>query len=72
MLRNVVVDDVAAAGDAVMSGSDVVLLLPPGADPGPLPTGPGRLAVMVGDPGDPQTLEAAEAMFAELFPHRTG
>ena len=70
MFRSVVVDDVITALELVASGSDVVLLLPPGAKPGPFPDGPGRLAVMVGDPRDPETLAAAEAMYTELFSPR--
>jgi hypothetical protein len=69
-LRCVVVDDVGAAFALVWSGSDVVLLLAPGVDPGPLPEGPGRLAVMVGEAGDADAVAAAEAMYAELFPRR--
>ena len=67
MLRPVVVDDVTAALELVSSGSDVVLLLPPGVVPGRFPDGPGRLAVMVGEPADPEAIAAAEAMYAELF-----
>ena len=70
MLRPVVVDDVAAAFELVSSGSDVVLLLRPGVVPGRFPEGPGRLAVMVGEPGDPDAVAAAEAMYAELFSQR--
>lgn len=65
-----VVHDVGAAFAMVSSGSDVVLLLAPGVDPGPLPEGPGRLAVMVGEPGDADAVAAAQAMYAELFPSR--
>ena len=64
-----VVDDPATALALVAAGAKVVLVLPEGAQPGPLPEqGPGRLAVMVGDPGDPATLAAAEAMHSEIFP----
>ena len=65
-----VVDDLATALELVASGSDVVLVIPEGADPGPLPVGAGRLAVMVGDPTDPATITAAKAMHAELFSPR--
>jgi len=60
-------EDVSVAFALVFSGSNVVLVIPEGFDPGPLPDGPGRLAVMVGEPGDPATRAAAAAMDAELF-----
>ena len=66
----IVVDDVTAASDLVASGFDVVLVIPEGSDPGPLPEGPGRLAVMVGDPLDAETRSASVAMYAELFAPR--
>lgn len=66
-----VVDDVTAASELVASGFEVVLVVPEGSDPGPLPEGPGRVAVMIGDPGDPEVRAAAEAMHAELFPPRS-
>ena len=62
-----VVDEVDAAVEMVASGANVVLVIAEGNDPGPLPEGPGRLAVMVGDLSDPATRMAAEAMHAELF-----
>lgn len=65
-----VVDDMAAASELVASGSDVVLLVAEDSEPGALPDGPGRLAVMVGDPGDPGTVAAAKAMYSELFARR--
>jgi hypothetical protein len=65
-----VVDDIATAFALVASGTDVVLMVPEDADCGPIPEGPGRLAVMVGHPADPATRAAAEAMHAELFAPR--
>ena len=62
-----VVDEVAAAVGMVASGANVVLVIAEGTNPGRLPEGPGRLAVMVGDLADPETRAAAEAMHAELF-----
>ena len=71
--RSVVLDDPSAAAEAVAAGADVVLILPPGWT-GPPETveiasrGPGRLAPMVGEPGDPVVRRAAAEMEAELFP----
>lgn len=62
-----VVDDLPEALRLVASGENVVLVLAEGVDPGPLPVGPGRVAVMVGDIRDPATRDAADAMHAELF-----
>lgn len=65
-----VLDDPAAARTALAQGSDVVLILAPDvemADRQPGPPGPGRLAVMVGDPADPAVRRAAGEMDAELF-----
>jgi 3-hydroxy-3-methylglutaryl CoA synthase len=68
-----VVTDVATALGAVAEGTDVVLLA--GADDAAgaleaaaaLPAGAGRLAVLVGDPGGADDLDAAVAMAAEVF-----
>jgi F420-dependent methylenetetrahydromethanopterin dehydrogenase len=69
----VVLDDPAAAAAATAGGADVVLIVAPsaGAPGGPAAavpgSGPGRLAVLVGDPADPAVRRAAEEMDAELF-----
>lgn len=63
-----VVDDLEAALRLVGSGANVVVILPEGTQCGELSEGPGRLAVLVGDPEDPASREAASAMDAELFP----
>lgn len=61
-----VVDDERAAGEAVRAGRDVVLITA-GGTPGPAASGPGRLAVMIGDRRDPAVVAAAQEMDAELF-----
>jgi hypothetical protein len=64
----VVVDDWDEAVRLLVEGHSVVLLLDVDARPcGPVPAGPGRLAVFVGSPSDPAAWEAARAMAAELF-----
>jgi len=62
-----VVDDVSTAFGLVGEGRSVVLILAAGRQIGPLPEVPGRLAVIIGDPGEAATHAAAEAMDAELF-----
>ncbi|MGH9057386.1 MAG: hypothetical protein ACRDYY_16240 [Acidimicrobiales bacterium] len=63
-----VVDDPAEAARLVAAGQAVVLIVAEGVMlRGGWPAGPGRMAVMVGDAGDPAVREAAEAMAAELF-----
>lgn len=62
-----VVGNLSQAIELVRSGSNVVLVVPEEIDLGLLPDGPGRLAVMVGDPGAPATWAAAESMAADLF-----
>jgi hypothetical protein len=67
----VVVDDVAAAVEFLAGGINVVLVIDPGcAQVEVPPDGPGRLAVLVGRPADPEVLAAAEEMAAELFGDR--
>ncbi|MGH7085978.1 MAG: hypothetical protein ACREFN_13420 [Acetobacteraceae bacterium] len=61
-----VVDDPAEAARLVAAGHAVVLIVAEGVAGG-WPAGPGRMAVMVGDAGDPAVREAAQAMAAELF-----
>jgi hypothetical protein len=64
----VVVDDEEEAGRLVAQGYDVVLLVDGAAPPvGPVPAGPGRLALFVGSPSDPGAWDAARAMARELF-----
>lgn len=67
-VRQVVVDDPDVAIRLVGAGANVVLIVSEGAVHGEAPDGPGRLAILVGDPGDPATRAAAAAMDAELFP----
>jgi hypothetical protein len=63
-----VVDDVTAAAALVATGVHVVLVTDNTSAGVVLPVdGPGRLAVLVGSPEDPETRVAAEAMAAELF-----
>jgi hypothetical protein len=62
-----VVAELGAALRLVASGADVVVMVHEGAPVVEHVVGPGRLAVMVGDPRDPATRAAAEAMEAELF-----
>lgn len=62
-----VTENVSEAAELVRSGASVVLVVPAEVDLGPLPDGPGRLAVMIGDPHEAGTRAAAEAMAAELF-----
>lgn len=57
-----------AAFRLVGSGANVVVIVPEGIEWREVSAGPGRLAVLVGDPGDPATRAAAAAMDAELFP----
>jgi hypothetical protein len=59
--------DRPSAATATAAGTDVVLVLPEGVPVALRPSGPGRLAVMVGDPTDPAALAAAAAMGAEVF-----
>jgi hypothetical protein len=63
----VVVDDAGSALALVAAGERVVLVVTPDAPAVLDPGGPGRLAVMVGDPADPAVRAAARAMDAELF-----
>lgn len=63
-----VVDDLGTALRLVESGANVVVIVPEGTECGEPPEGPGRLAVLVADPEDPASREAASAMDAELFP----
>jgi hypothetical protein len=63
-----IVDDPAAAAALVARGVNVVLVTDNPATDVILPAdGPGRLAVLVGSPQDPEVRVAAEAMAAELF-----
>lgn len=63
-----VVDDIEVALSALAAGEAVVLIVEPDAPAlGEIRQGPGRLAVMVGSPGDPAVRRAAEAMDRELF-----
>jgi hypothetical protein len=63
-----VVDDQEEAARLVSEGRNVVLLVDRAATPiGPVPSGPGRLAVFVGSPADPASWDAARAMASELF-----
>lgn len=54
---------------AVAAGGNVVWITDPATEATPRrdAPGPGRMAVMVGDPGDPAVWAAAAAMEAELF-----
>ncbi len=61
-----VVDDRETALALTMQGTDVILVVAAGA-PAAVSAGPGRLALMVGDPGDPAVAAAAAEMNAELF-----
>lgn len=68
-----VVDDLTEAARLVAEGGNVVLVVD--ATDGPewrWPQGPGRFAVLVGDPNDPAVREAAAAMEAELWAGRAG
>lgn len=69
-VRPMVVDDLSTALKLAVSGVNVVVVVPEGVECGELPEGPGRLAVLVGDPADPASRAAAAAMDAELFPDR--
>ena len=69
-VRRMVVDDLSAALELAISGANVVVILPEGVECDELPQGSGRLAVLVGDPGDATSRAAAAAMDAELFPDR--
>lgn len=60
----VVATDAAEAAVCLEQGSRLVLISGDEFGPSPLP---GRMAVMVGDPGDTAVLKAAEEMAAELF-----
>jgi hypothetical protein len=63
-----VVEDQAEAARLVRDGERVVLILDPAAGPlGEWPEGPGRLALLVGTPGDPEVRAAAAEMAAELW-----
>jgi F420-dependent oxidoreductase-like protein len=68
-----VVTEVAEALAALGAGASVVLVADPDVAAGAreaataLPGAPGRLAVMIGDPGDEGTRAAARAMAEELF-----
>ena len=61
-----VVDEPEAALRLLGDGRDVVFVVPDGSPP-LRPPGPGRLAVMVGDPEDGDVLAAAAEMERELF-----
>ena len=61
-----VVDDPGEAARLVGSGADVVLVTAGAGHPAGTP-GPGRLAVMVGDPADRRVAAAAAEMDRELF-----
>jgi hypothetical protein len=64
----VVVDDQEEATRLVAEGRSVVLLVDVDAPPiGPVPEGPGRLALFVGVLSDPASWDAARAMAQELF-----
>ena len=64
----VVVDDVAAVAALVARGVNVVLVTEDASAGLALPLdGPGRVAVLVGAPGDPEVRMVAEMMAAELF-----
>jgi hypothetical protein len=58
--------DAEEAHQLSRSGIDVVLVVAPGAAVAE-PPGPGRVAVLVGDPADPATQAAAAEMEVELF-----
>lgn len=68
-----VVIEVGEAAAGIAAGHDVVLILAPGEEVPPhlLASGPGRLALLIGDPDDPSDLEAATEMVTELFEHGT-
>ena len=67
-MTSVIVDDVEVARARVAEGESVVLILEAGAPTlGEIRQGPGRLAVIVGSPSDPEVRRAAEAMARELF-----
>ncbi len=61
-----VVDEPEAALRLLGDGRDVVFVVPDGSPP-LRPPGPGRLAVMVGDPEDGRVAAAAAEMDEELF-----
>jgi hypothetical protein len=64
----VVVHNLAAAAEFLAEGINVVLVAEVTGEQLDLPAdGPGRLAVLVGSPGDPHVRRVAEAMAAELF-----
>lgn len=66
-LGAVISRDVAEAELLVSTGATVVLIVAPVDQVVCPPPAPGRLAVMVGDPGDPHVQRAAAEMAAELF-----
>lgn len=57
--------DPQRAAEGASRGGAVVLIVAPGPVAGT--ARPGRLAVLVGDPGDPAVWQAAAAMESELF-----
>jgi len=62
----VVTADPAEARAGLARGDRVVLIVGPEGLPSALPARPGRLALMVGDPAEPEVRAAARAMEAEL------
>jgi len=69
----VVVDDAEEAATLLRQGLDVVLILSEGDLPVDLRReGPGRVAVLVGDPASPVVRDAARAMYEELFGRSPG
>ena len=62
-----VVDDPEAAAALVAAGSLVVLIAPPASAHPAWPDGPGRMALLVGQPDDPSARAAALNMDRELF-----
>lgn len=62
-----VAGDLAEVGRLRAAGIHVVAVVAPGEPSPPAEGGPGRLAVLVGDAGDPAVVAAAEEMALELF-----
>jgi hypothetical protein len=71
----VVSDEPWRAAELVAAGRDVVLIVSPDGGDAPrlsaLAAGAGRLALLVGRPGDPEVRQAARAMADELFGPRS-